>query len=508
MRIAFIVAEDESLGVGYLSSLLKEKGHEVFLVFDPKQFDRAYLRSRFLSKFFSRQEENLKKIGKIKPDLIGFSCVTANYQWALNFSKKIKNNYRHIPIIFGGVHPTLVPELTIKEKSVDMVCIGEGEEALLELADNFDKNKINIRIKNIWFKKDKKIIRNSLRVLVENLDKYPAPDKGLFYEQLPNSYRLNTSYLSSRGCPFNCTFCGNQQKREIYKGLGTYIRQKNVENVVEELVDFKNKFGTKHILFGDDIFAINKNWLKKFTKLFRKKVGLTFSCFVHPQILDLEQAKLLKKAGCTYVWFGIQSGSEEIRKKILNRFEKNEDIARAAKICHQVGLNFMVDHIFDIPFESDKEILEAIKLYNQIRPSMINCYNLLYFPCARIIDYGLKSGNLTKNDVEKINQGKEIVYQTGALIKTGSQSRDFYRRYALLLVSIPLLPNWLVKIIYQNQKAINFFGQLPLFLIPLAKITLDLKTGFGFIPLAVIKTEIFFTYQFFLQKFKNIFSSN
>lgn len=504
MKVVFVCAEDESLGIGYLSSYLKQNGHEVHLVFDPKQFDRAYLRNKLLAKIFNREEENLKKIVKINPGIVAFSCVTANYQWALSFSKKIKSKLKKTPIIFGGVHPTLVPELVIKETFIDMVCLGEGEEALLELVNSIDQGKKRLDIQNIWFKDGKKIIKNKVRPLVQNLDKYPPPDKGLFYEQLPSSYKENTSYLSSRGCPYNCTYCGNQQKRDVYQGMEGYVRQKSVESVVKELATFKKNFGTKNILFGDDIFAINKNWLKEFVQKFKKKVGLSFSCFIHPQIFDEERAKLLKKAGCTYVWFGIQSGSEEIRKNILDRHETNADIINAAKICHQTNLPFMVDHIFDIPFEKDSDILKAIELYNEIRPSMINCYNLLYFPKAKIIEYGLKSKNLTKNDVQKINEGKEIVYQSGSLNKGGAETRGYYRRYSLLLVLIPLLPKKIVNIISHNQKFINFFGGLPLIFVPIVKVILDLKTGFGFIPLAVIKTEVFFTRKFIKSKLSQL----
>jgi len=506
MRIAFVCAEDESLGIGYLSGCLKKAGHEVFLVFEPMQFRRAYLRNQFLAKIFSREKENLEKIVSLEPDIIGFSCVTANFQWALSFSKKIKKVLKETPILFGGVHPTLVPEVVIKEPSIDIVCIGEGEEAILELADSIDKNEGRKDIKNFWFKKGKRVFKNPPRQLKTNLDSYPPPDKELFYEQLPPSYKENTSYLSSRGCPYNCTYCGNEQKRKIYQGLGPFVRQKKVENVVKELTLFKKKFGTKQILFGDDIFAINKQWLKDFAPKYKQEVGLPFSCFIHPKVFDFERAKILKKAGCTYAWFGIQSGSERIRKTVLDRFETNEEIINAAEICHRAGLKFMVDHIFDIPFESDKEVLEAISLYNKIRPDMINCYNLLYFPKSKILQHGLKAGKLSIKDVEKINRGLEIVYQSGVLSKKNKEARDYYRRYALLTVSIPLLPSWAVNKIKGSPKLINLFGELPLFLIPIVKVILDVKTGFGFIPLAVIETEFFFTRRFFKDKFNKLFT--
>src|SRR3989339_777506 len=165
MKIAFVCAEDEIPGVCYLSSHLKNHGHQVFLVFEPKQFSRAYLRNDRLAKIFSRERENLTQLSQINPDLIGFSCTTAHYQWALDFSKKVKQVLPSTPIIFGGTHSTLVPELVMKEKSIDFVCVGEGEDPLLELVTALMKHKTSFPIKNIWYKRGGKVVKNPLRPL-------------------------------------------------------------------------------------------------------------------------------------------------------------------------------------------------------------------------------------------------------------------------------------------------------------------------------------------------------
>jgi anaerobic magnesium-protoporphyrin IX monomethyl ester cyclase len=179
MKIAFIVSEDENPGVEYLSDYLKRSGHQVELVFNPQQFNKAYTRNNFLAKIFNWEEINLKQLARTKPDLIGFSCVTANYQWALSFAKKVKNRF-NTPIIFGGVHPTLRPEVVMENEVIDMVCIGEAEEAILELMDSLAKKDQRTDIKNIWFRKNGEIIRNQPRPLEENLDKY-AMDRQLFF---------------------------------------------------------------------------------------------------------------------------------------------------------------------------------------------------------------------------------------------------------------------------------------------------------------------------------------
>lgn len=503
MKIVFVCAEDENPGVCYLSAFLKDHGHEVHLVFEPKQFNRAYIRNECLAKLFSRQrvKDNLEKIKKIKPDLIGFSCTTAHYQWALSFARKVKRKFPKIPIIFGGVHPTLVPELVIKEKSIDFVCLGEGEQPLLELFQALKRDEKQFKIANLWYKKGKRIFKNSLRPLLEDLDRLPHVDKELFRGYLPEHYFSHSYFFTSRGCPFNCSFCGNERMRKIFQGLGRYVRRMSPERAIEELVIIKEKHGAKYILFEDDVFAIDVAWLKKFIPLYKKKVGLPFTCFGHTQCLTSEIIKLLKKGGCNLLWFGVQSANEKIRREIFNRYETNEQIKKAAKLCHQVGIKFMVDQILNIPCDTHEAIKEAIALYNEIRPEMVNCYRLLYFPKARINEIALEAGMIKKKDISLINQGKSIVYQTGEYFYS---KQDFYQKYALVLTIVPLLPKWLVNRIGRSDQAIKFLGRLPIFFVPLVKIILNFKAGHGFLPIAILRMEAFFTKQFFKNKWKKI----
>lgn len=499
MKIAFVCAEDEIPGLGYLSGHLKNNGYRVELVFEPKQFGRAYIRNDFLARLFSRESENLKRIGELKPDLIGFSCTTSHYQWALLFARKIKEKYPNIPIIFGGVHPTLLPELVITENCIDFVCIGEGEQPLTELLAALEKGDKEYNIPNIWYKKDGEVVKNSLRPLLSDLDKLPHLDKELFRGFLPDTYFSHAYFFTSRGCPYNCSFCGNESMRKIYSGLGAYVRRMSPERAIEELVLLKEKFGAKYILFEDDIFAVDTEWLKKFIPVYREKVGLPFTCFGHVRILNAEIVNLLKEGGCDLLWFGIQSASEKIRREVFNRFETNQQIIDATDLCHKAGIKFMVDHILNIPYDTEEAIKEALTLYNRIRPSIINCYNLLYFPKSKINDLALQSGLITGEDLKAINEGKGRVYQTGDLL---SHHHDFYTSYALVITSIPLLPKWLVDKVSKSEGALRFFGRLPLFLIPLVKIIVNFRAGRGFLPLAIIKMELFFTKQFLFNKIR------
>jgi anaerobic magnesium-protoporphyrin IX monomethyl ester cyclase len=497
MKIVFFVAEDKSLGVGYLSSWLKQHGHQVYLLFDPCQFSKSYIQNRALAKYFLRDGHFLKRIKQIQPDLIGFSVLTSNYQWALRLSGLIKKHF-DIPIIFGGVHPTIVPDRVITQDSVDLVCLGEAEEALLELMDNFRSGKKDIR--NIYFKDKGEVIRNPLRPLEQNLDKYPFPDEEIFYETLPASYRKTTSVMTSRGCPFSCTYCNNKRLLEIYKGE-KYVRRRSVGNVIEELRLRKNKYKSAHFVFMDDVFSSEVSWLRDFVAQYKKHVGLPFNCLSHPLLVNDEIIGLLKEAGCKMINFGLQSGSERLRRQIFKRFESNECIEEIAASCRKNRIRFAIDHIFNVPSEADEDNLISAELYNQIRPNIINCYRLMYFPRSEIINISREYGLLCEEEVPYIEEGKGIgLYATVSLGARNSEKLSFYRRFAIIFSMIPLLPKALVRRILKSRVLRGVCAKIPLSALPIIKIMVDFKEGMGFIPFSVLKNEIFYTVQFFREK--------
>lgn len=387
MKIEFIYMGSENLGLEYLSSTLKSAGHQVGLTFDPALFrDKHYLNIDCLAKLFNSKKSIVNKVLASKPDIIGFSVFTHNYQWALEIASFIKEQ-SDIPIIFGGIHPTILPQEVMSNDCVDMVCVGEGEEALTELLDS----EINAKkdIKNIWFKEGKTVIENSPRDLNNDLDALPFPDKPLFEKYID----MKTKYMimTSRGCPFSCSYCSISTLRDIYRDKGTFVRFRSPENVLEEIISARKLYNFKTVDFHDDIFTINMERMKLLLDRYRKDVVLPFSCLSHPLYMDREKAKLLKESGCRLVQFGIQSMSEFSRKNFLNRREKNSDIEKALDSCKSVGLAFQLDHIFGIPQEKEEDLIYAANFYMKYRPQKIGCFWLSYFPKTKIIDADRKS---------------------------------------------------------------------------------------------------------------------
>lgn len=488
MKIVFVAVGVESLAIEFLSSYLKKQGHEVEIVFDPTVFATEAIHSPKLAKKLDIKKELIEQIIEKKPDFVGFSIFTLNYQRILKIAKLLKKRRSNIPIIFGGIHPTSVPELVIKEKCVDMICIGEGEGAL----DDLLKNPKSTDIKNIWFKQKNKIIKNPCRPLIDDLDTLPFPDKDLFYKIYPGFFE-DYYTISSRGCPFNCTYCGNNVIQNVYKGLGKKIRRRSPQNIVDELVLAKEKYHPKKITFVDDVFVQDLDWLKEFAKSYKKRVNLPYAMLTHPSFLTLEIAKLLKKSGCYFLLFGIQSASEKTRREVLNRFESNDQISKAAQNCHQAGLKFSIDHIFNIPTEGLKEYKQAVSFYNSLDPTIINAYWLQYFPKTEIVNIAVKHKLLKKSDVLKIENG---LTNTSLIVGIGGKDTFdptlTYSNIQLYFMLMPFLPKKLNELIIKKEWYLAKFKP-PLILNMFLKFLIALVNKRVGVYFGIVKSISFFT---------------
>jgi len=456
MKVNFIYKGEENLGVQHISSVLKENGHDTELMFDSGLFsegDSNYIKSNFLKKLFNKQEEIIKEITKEKFCIIAFSVVTDDYQWACKLAKKIKHK-TNFPIVFGGIHPTSVPEKVIKNGFVDFVVVGEGEYAMLDLVNAIEK-KQRYNIKNVWYKKNGKIIKNSIRPPINDLDKLPFPDKDLFYNKAPylqRRYRI----MTKRGCPNSCTYCCNNVLRGIYCDGQYEIRERSPENVIEELKIAKEKYKIERIFFGDDNFISSKEWLEKFLEMYKKDINIPFGCIVIPGFLNEDNIKQLKEAGCMRIKIGVQTTNEDLKRRILKRYDSNEQILNIAKLIHKYKVKLYVDHLFGIPGETIKDYIDAVKFYNKVRPTQITKFWLVYYPKAEIINTAVEKGILTYEDIEKIEEGK---YPHSTMDRKDKTDAD---KFLALLGILPLLPKSTISFIL-NKKLYNYLPSGYLF---------------------------------------------
>lgn len=358
-------------------------------------------------------QATIDKLTAMNVLLIGISLMTDDYLKAVILTREIKKIIS-VPIIWGGAHVNIMPGECLIH--ADMICMGEGEEALLELVGNLKKNKeIDKSTQNIWFKNGDSIVCNNLRKLEEDLDKYPFPknDPDSFFVLNDHALEKFTeehlggiySIMTSRGCPYQCDYCYNSYRKKQYRGLGRYLRMRSIKNVIEELKLALKLFpGLRYIQFWDDCFiARTMDELQLFKVLYMQHVNLPFFALIEPMIFDYEKIKLLKECGLQHLQVGIQTGSEWVNREVFNRRASNEKVIETARYINELGIKVVYDLIFNNPYETSRDIKETIDLILKFpRPFQLQGYNLIFYPGTKITERALADGHISPNhELEK-----------------------------------------------------------------------------------------------------------
>ena len=365
MKIVFAAMGEDNLSIESLSAVLKQAGHETALAFDPALFDESmYFHIDWLARLFSQRTKVIQKIVRLHPDLVAISVFSNNYQWACAIAEGVKKHLS-VPIIFGGVFATNCPETVIANPHVDMVCLGEGEQPIVELVNSMAKGTIDDTIKNLWFKKNGDVIKNPVRPL-QDLDALPAFDKSIFENDIIVGNRYYT--LMSKGCICACSYCSQSFFAQFNNGMDH--RRRSVDLIIEELRQAKEKYHIRLIDFEDNILYSNKAWFREFAARYKTEIGVPYTCMGHPLITDDEIAALLASSGCYRVQLGIQSMDEKNRKALLHRPETNEQVRRCFRALDKYKVRYSIDHIFGLPNERDEQhLFEAAWEYSQLRSS-------------------------------------------------------------------------------------------------------------------------------------------
>jgi len=282
---------------------------------------------------------------------------------------------------FGGSHATFFPEM-IEEDGVDGVCRGEGEGALIDLADSLDKGALDPSIPNWYFKVDGNVIRNPVRPYITDLDMYPGPDRDLVYRKDRTSRVSKIKhFIAGRGCPYRCTYCFNHALADLYRGKGKPFRLRSVSSVLNEVSDVRDRFGLEFVVFVDDTFILDREWLKEFSDRYPREVNLPFFCNVRANLVDEELVATLRRAGCHSASMGIESGNDEIRNGLLKRNMSREQILNAAHLLREYGIQFTTTQMLGLPTTTYENDLETLDLNIECKPAY--AYVMIFQPYPR-----------------------------------------------------------------------------------------------------------------------------
>lgn len=394
MRVLFIYPNLHAqigfnYGVAYLSGLLKSRGIETFLLNVNDQLGYGL--------DFERIKHDIERFA---PDAIGFSVVTTQYKYALEIARDIRRYFTG-PIVFGGIHPTMDPKETAENPEVDYICMGEGEEAFLEALTKGSPH----GVRNMGYRKNGSIILEPLRPYTD-INLLPPKDYEIFdFQKMIDAKDGWVGLLSSRGCPFRCTYCLNHKIISLYKDSGClprhYMRRHSVDAVVGEIEYLLSNYRrTKMFIFDDDLFTYDKQWLREFSEKYRSVTRMGFVCNAHVKMFDEEVAHLLREAGCRIVKFGVESGSERIRRNVLNRYMTNADIEKAFAAAHKFGLHTSAFVMIGLPREEREDVMETIKLLAKVKPGRVRWTLFFPFIGTRAYDIAEEQGAI---DFEKMS---------------------------------------------------------------------------------------------------------
>ena len=446
MRITFVALGWEQMGISLLSAIAKRDGHEVNLAFSTSLFnDRWNMGFPAISPYFDDTKEVIETIKKQKPDVLCFSALTGTYQWMLGAAKEVKLHLPNVKTVFGGVHVSAVPERVLAQPQVDYVVVGEGEVAFPEILKAIERDGPGGPIVNTRFKwPDGQIIKGEQAGFIQDLDSLPYYDKTLWEDHIILGDEYQT--IAARGCPYRCTFCFNNFFAKLPEGKsGKFVRQRSVEHMMGELLWAKKRYHLRMIFFQDDVFTVNKKWLKEFLPRYKKEIGVPFECLTHPVYLDDDVSQWLSDAGCIYVEMGIQTMDDKYKFETIKRYEKSKDVEKAMDLMHKYRLRAKVHHMFGLPDEPLEAQEKARELYVKYPPYRIGTFWTTFLPGTEMVHQALELGLIDLAGIERINDGLEFDFYRDSIKIKDLKKLKAYKAYEVIFKLIPIMPGFIRK---------------------------------------------------------------
>jgi len=371
---------------------------------------------------------------KYNPKTIGVTCYSPEFLEVLRLSKKLKKIFPKVPIIIGGIHPTLFPDefLNLKNTPIDVEVIGEGELTLKELLDVFSTSESPdlSKVQGIAFKKSNKIVKTPLRPLAQDLDQisqpdYDAIDMNYYTQASPYAIRgcfLRSTYiLATRGCPSNCSFCVANKLRQ-FNGGGCYTRMRSPDSLIQEIKYLKREYQIDSFYFIDDLFTINKENVKQFChQLIKQKIHLLWGCSSKVSTLNEDLIKIMAKSGCIQIDFGIERGSDEALRQI-NKGISVKMTKEIIALCHRYGIRTFSNYLVNLPEETEKDLNDILQHIKDTRPEIISLNVFAPYPGTEI--YQQSGLNFTPEQYEMLNNSQKYMEQYPHLFKFAKHSKD------------------------------------------------------------------------------------
>jgi anaerobic magnesium-protoporphyrin IX monomethyl ester cyclase len=395
VRVLFLEFDTEnewavaSLGPAFLAAWLRRHGHEGELLRVPI--------GRPVSEIAADVERRA-------PGLIGVSITTR--QWLR--AREVLGGLRRVvdvPVVVGGLHATFSPEEVLRHDGIDHVCLGEGEAALLDLVEALDCH-LEIApgsIANIW---TKGCARPRLRNPIEPLDSLPFLARDLLDE------RWGVRHVTTqRGCPFPCTFCAARMYDKLYSSGDTtrYGRRRGHANVLAELAELRSPGPLNYVIFLDDTFTINHRWVREFCKVYAREFAVPFSLNARVETVTQSMLNELAQAGCRHIIYGVESGSERVRREIMQRHAGNDRFREVFRWTRAAGIMVTANYIIGTPGESRAEMEETLALHHELQPVDFGAFVFYPYPGTELFQVCQANGYLPEDYLNRPANHRESI---------------------------------------------------------------------------------------------------
>lgn len=382
------------IGLACLSAFLRRNNFEVSVI-------DAYAHGLSV-------DETAKGILEKKPNVVGFSCVTQVMPFVYEIAKRLKLYDKNIIIICGGIHPTLMADDTLSHEAVDIVVRGEGELTLLELLSEIQKKDVNLRYCNledilgISSKRNERLIHTPNRSNIEDLDSLPLPSWEFFPLEAysyPPHWTINPPVypvMATRGCPFRCTFCS-------LKVMGKKQRYRSTDSILREIRYLISKFGARQLMFMDATFPMKREWVIDLcNKMIDAELNkeIVWGCEMKVDRLDLAILTKMKSAGCQRVFFGIESGVQQLLNNVKKDFTL-EDVRRGIALCKKAKLETIGFFMLGLPGETKELSLRTIAFAKELDLDFAKFNLTVPYPGTELYKELIKQGKFKTKDWDK-----------------------------------------------------------------------------------------------------------
>ena len=352
MKVLFLEIDTErswavtSIGPAFLGAHIRSGGHHADLLRVPPDVGTGAVAAR---------------IRERGPDLIAVSMTSRQWLRGRDLLAELRSELA-VPVVVGGLHPTFSPESTIEAAGIDYVCLGEGEVAFLELVEALGAGTpvTDGQIKNIWVKGGR---RPELRRPFEPIDALPFMARDLLDEK-----HGVVHMTTQRGCPFPCTYCAARMYDDLYDGIGVYGRRRSHESVMRELFEIRQAGELNYVIFLDDTFTIHHPWVYEFCRLYGEHLRVPFSIHARAETVNERMIHRLAEAGCRHITYGVESGSERVRREIMRRPVADQKLIDVFQWARDTGILATANYMIGIPGETRDDMQQTLDLHEQLQP--------------------------------------------------------------------------------------------------------------------------------------------